>query len=63
VIIQAYHAGHKNPEVLLCPPAESRFFGYTKRHVHRRYLCPKYLKQSFQEFAAQSVLEMPLRRG
>jgi transposase len=26
------------------------------RHVHRRYLCPKFLKQSFHEFAAQSVL-------
>jgi transposase len=29
----------------------------SKRHVHRRYLCPIFLKQSFHEFAAQSILE------
>lgn len=27
-----------------------------KRHVHRRYLCPKFLKQTFHEFAKESVL-------
>jgi len=26
-----------------------------KRHVHRRYLCPKFLRQSFHEFAAQTI--------
>ena len=27
-----------------------------KRHVHRRYLCPKFCKQSFHEYANQSIL-------
>jgi transposase len=27
-----------------------------KRHVHRRYLCPQFCKQSFHEYAAESVL-------
>jgi hypothetical protein len=27
------------------------------RHVHRRYLCRKFLRQSFHEFANQSVLQ------
>lgn len=27
-----------------------------KRHVHRRYLCPKFLRQTFHEYAAQSIL-------
>jgi len=27
-----------------------------KRHVHRRYLCPKFLRQSFQEYAKESIL-------
>jgi transposase len=26
-----------------------------KRHVHRRYLCPKFLKQSFHEYAKESI--------
>jgi len=26
------------------------------RHVHRRYLCPKYHRQSFHEFAKESIL-------
>jgi len=26
------------------------------RHVHRRYLCPKFLRQSFHEYAKESVL-------
>jgi transposase len=28
----------------------------TKRYIHRRYLCPKFCKQSFHEYAAQSIL-------
>ena len=27
-----------------------------KRHVHRRYLCPKFCKQSFHEYAKESIL-------
>lgn len=27
-----------------------------KKHIHRRYLCPKYHKQSFHEYAKESVL-------
>lgn len=27
-----------------------------KRHVHRRYLCPKFLRQSFHEYAKESIL-------
>src|SRR6185503_1608090 len=27
-----------------------------KCHVHRRYLCPKFMKQSFHEYAQESVL-------
>jgi transposase len=27
-----------------------------KRHVHRRYLCPKFLRQSFHEYAKVSIL-------
>jgi len=27
-----------------------------KCHVHRRYLCPKFLKQSFHEYAKESIL-------
>jgi len=27
-----------------------------KRHVHRRSLCPKFLRQSFQEYAKESIL-------
>ena len=27
-----------------------------KRHVHRRYLCPKYHRQSFHEYAKESIL-------
>ena len=27
-----------------------------KRHVHRRYCCPRFLRQSFHEHAAQSIL-------
>jgi transposase len=27
-----------------------------KRHIHRRYLCPKYHRQSFHEYAKESVL-------
>ena len=27
-----------------------------KRHVHRRYLCPKFCKQSFHEYAQESIL-------
>lgn len=27
-----------------------------KRHVHRRYLCPKFMRQSFHEYAKESVL-------
>ncbi len=27
-----------------------------KRHVHRRYLCSKFLKQSFHEYAKESIL-------
>src|SRR6185369_4606123 len=26
-----------------------------KRHVHRRYLCPKFLRQSFHEYAKESI--------
>jgi transposase len=28
----------------------------TKRHVHRRYLCPTFCKQSYHEFSNQSIL-------
>jgi transposase len=28
----------------------------TKRYVHRRYLCPKFCKQSFHEYAKESIL-------
>lgn len=27
-----------------------------KRHIHRRYCCPQFLRQSFHEYAAQSIL-------
>jgi len=27
-----------------------------KRHIHRRYLCPKFCKQGFHEYAGQSIL-------
>ncbi len=27
-----------------------------KRHVHRRYLCPKFSKQSFHEYAKEAIL-------
>ncbi len=27
-----------------------------KRHIHRRYLCPKFLRQSFHEYAKESIL-------
>jgi transposase len=27
-----------------------------KRHIHRRYLCPKFLRQSFHEYAGQSIV-------
>jgi hypothetical protein len=27
-----------------------------KRYVHRRYLCPKFTKQSFHEYAEESIL-------
>jgi hypothetical protein len=27
-----------------------------KRHIHRRYRCPKFCKQSFHEYANQSIL-------
>jgi transposase len=27
-----------------------------KRHVHRRYLCPKFQRQTFHEFAGESIL-------
>lgn len=26
-----------------------------RRHVHRRYMCPKFLRQSFHEFAHESI--------
>ena len=27
-----------------------------KRHVHRRYLCPVFIKQSFHEYAKESIM-------